>query len=69
MRKGAIVEILIRAGLVGEDETRFLGAAEPGTQGVYIGRHPNRKLEDWHLVQVGDLRAPLYKTQFRVVLS
>jgi hypothetical protein len=66
MKKGDKVTITIKAGLVSaDDDTRFVESCEPGTVGVYLGRHPNKRLKDWHLVTVGELRAPLHRSQFK----
>lgn len=66
MKKGEKVEITIKAGLCrADDDTRFVDSAEPGTRGLYIGRH--KSLKGWHLVQVGLLVAPLGLEHFRAV--
>jgi len=65
MKTGTTVKITIVAGLCRSgDETRFVGRAEPGTVGTYKGRHPSKRLKGWHLIQVGDLVAPLAEGQF-----
>lgn len=63
MKKGEKVVILINAGLCAPDnDSYFVGHCPPGTEGVYIGKH--KKLAEWHLVQVGELVAPLHTRQF-----
>lgn len=67
MKQGQRVRITIPAGLLrAESDRRFSGSCEPGTIGTYIGRHSNKKLKGWHLIQVGEWIAPLASGQFDV---
>jgi hypothetical protein len=67
MKKGTQVEITINAGLCKPDnDAAFVGTCPPGTMGTYLGKHPNKRLKGWHLVQVGELVAPLGPSQFQV---
>ena len=65
LKKGDAVVIVIHAGLMRSwEDSRMVAACEPGTGGIYLGRHPSKKLKGWHLVAVGALVAALGPGQF-----
>lgn len=63
MQKGDRVRFTVGPlGLLAErDLGRFgAGIVQKGDEGVYDGPHPSPRMDDWHLVQVGDCWAPVH---------
>ena len=67
MKKGTKVRIKIHAGLLSNPrDSKFAGDCVPGAEGIYCGPHPTKHLAacGWHLVQVGQLYAPLHESHY-----
>lgn len=69
MKRGDKVRFKGRLGkMIDPMDTRFEGSTEPGDEGIYVGKHPNKKLKDWLICKTGDdMFVPVHPSHIEAV--
>jgi hypothetical protein len=65
-KAGDMVVFLCNLGTVTDpNDSKFSGTVLEGEMGVYYGKHPNKKLDNWHLIKVINEYVPVHISQIR----